>query len=141
MRGKSAIHVLLAAGLLLAPTAWALSKSEAAIAERIRPAGQVCVEGDASCAQAATTTASAGPRTAEDIYGKVCLGCHDTGAAGAPRRGDAAAWNARLESKGLDALVANAINGVAAMPPKGLCMDCSDDEIRLVVEYILENSK
>lgn len=141
MRSTFPTSVFLATVLLIAPSAWALSKSEAAIAERISPAGKVCVEGDMSCAKAAaTTTASAGPRAAEDIYTKVCLGCHDTGAAGAPKRGDAAAWNARLE-KGMDTLVSNAINGINAMPPKGLCMDCSDEEIRIVVEYLVKDGQ
>ena len=52
----------------------------------------------------------------------------ETGAAGAPKTGDAAAWAPRI-AKGMDTLYGNAINGVGAMPAKGLCADCSDDEI------------
>jgi cytochrome c5 len=49
-------------------------------------------------------------------------------------------WESRLE-KGLDAVVANAINGVNAMPAKGLCFDCTEDDIRALVEYMLETSQ
>lgn len=133
--------LLLVAGLLAAPSVWSLSKSEEAIAARIQPVGQVCVEGDESCATGGMQKVAAGPRSGEEIYGRACMGCHDTGAAGAPKRGDAVAWGARLEEKGLDMLVSNAINGIAAMPAMGLCMDCSDEEIRVTVEYILENSQ
>ena len=140
MRSTTSSFLLLIASLLLPSAAWSLSKSEEAIAARIQPAGKVCVEGDTTCARAVTTAAVSGPRSGAEIYGKSCLGCHDTGAAGAPRLGDAAAWSARLD-KGMETLVSNAINGINAMPAMGLCMDCSDEEIKVAVEYILENSQ
>ena len=49
-------------------------------------------------------------------------------------------WESRLE-KGLDAVVANAVNGMNAMPAKGLCFDCNEDDIRALVEYMLETSQ
>lgn len=140
MRSSKSPLLILVAGLLMAPAAWSLSKSEQAISERIQPAGKVCIEGDASCARAVTTAAATGPRSGEEIYNKACMGCHTTGAAGAPKLGDAAAWSARME-KGLETLVSNAINGIAAMPPMGLCMDCSDEEIKVTVQYIIDNSQ
>lgn len=114
---------------------------DAAIQERIKPVGQVCVEGD-PCASAAPVqaAASSGPRSGEEIYGSKCMACHDTGAAGAPMKGNAGQWAPRIE-KGMDQLIANAINGINAMPPKGTCGDCSDDEIRGVVEYMVNASK
>ena len=71
-----------------------------------------------------------------------CFACHNTGAAGAPKVGAGmmSEWEPRLE-KGLDAVVANAINGVNAMPAKGLCFDCDTDDIRALVEYMLETSQ
>lgn len=54
----------------------------------------------------------------KEIYASVCMACHDTGAAGAPKFGDKAAWAPRV-SKGLDALVASGIKGLNAMPAKG----------------------
>ncbi len=120
-------------------TAHAVSDKERAhIEERIQPVGQVCVEGDSSCG--AAVVASGGAKSGEDIYNTNCMACHTTGAAGAPKLGDVADWDGRL-SKGLDAVYANAINGYNAMPAKGLCMGCSDDEVKATVDYILENSK
>ena len=68
-------------------------------------------------------------------YNKSCAVCHASGAANAPKTGDAAAWAPRLE-KGTDVLVASINNGLNAMPPKGLCMDCSDDDYKALIEYM-----
>lgn len=78
---------------------------------------------------------------AEQKYMASCFACHSTGAAGAPKVGAGmmSEWAPRLE-KGLDAVVANAVNGVNAMPAKGLCFDCNEDDIRALVEYMLEAS-
>jgi cytochrome c5 len=65
------------------------------------------------------------------------MACHTTGAAGAPMLGDAEAWNERLE-KGMDQVLANAINGVGAMPARGLCMSCSDDDLQALIDYMIE---
>ncbi len=117
---------------------------EAAIKERIKPVGEVCVEGtacaDASAAPAAAAVASSGPRSGEDLYNTKCMACHGTGAAGAPMKGNKGQWAPRIE-KGLEQLVANAISGINAMPPKGTCMDCSDEEIHNAVEYMVNASQ
>jgi cytochrome c5 len=83
---------------------------------------------------------AAEPMSAEQIYQANCLACHSTGAAGAPKTGDAAAWAPRI-AQGMDTLVSNAINGLNTMPPKGLCMACSDEDLRGVVEYIVAQSR
>ncbi len=41
----------------------------------------------------------------------------------------------------MDTLYASAISGFLGMPPKGLCMDCSDDELKATVDYMVEHSK
>ena len=66
--------------------------------------------------------------------------CHDYGVLGAPKMGDVAAWASRLE-QGIETVYANAINGIRAMPARGTCMDCSDDEIKASIDYIFENSQ
>jgi cytochrome c5 len=78
---------------------------------------------------------------AEAKYMASCFACHSTGAAGAPKVGDGnvAEWTPRME-KGMDAVVANAINGLNTMPPKGLCFDCTDDDLRAIVEYMVTAS-
>ena len=121
-------------------SAYAISeKSEAAIKERTAPMAKVCLEGDDSCG-APVAAVSSGPKSAEEVYNGGCNACHATGAAGAPKFGDAGAWDARI-AKGMDALYSNAINGFNGMPPKGLCMSCSDDELKAAVDYMVDNSK
>ena len=65
---------------------------------------------------------------------------HNSGIAGAPKYGDVSAWALKLE-KGIDAVYANAINGIRGMPARGTCMSCSDDEVKSAIDYILANSK
>ena len=73
-------------------------------------------------------------------YTQSCGACHNSGAAGAPRMGNADDWTARME-KGRDVLLENTINGYNnIMPPKGMCFTCSDDELAAVLDYILEES-
>ncbi len=70
-----------------------------------------------------------------DKYNKSCAVCHATGAANAPKTGDVAAWEPRM-AKGMDALVASVSNGMNAMPPKGMCFDCSDEDYKALIEYM-----
>jgi cytochrome c5 len=70
-----------------------------------------------------------------DKYAKSCQVCHANGAANAPKTGDAAAWEPRM-AKGMDVLVASVANGLNAMPPKGMCFDCSDDDYKALIEYM-----
>ena len=78
---------------------------------------------------------------AEATYMKSCFACHSTGAAGAPKVGDAEAWATRLE-KGMEVLIASSVDGLnGVMPPKGLCFTCTDEDLAAIVEYMLDNSK
>ncbi len=107
--------------------------SDDEIAERIKPYGSVHVAG----AQAASA-AAAGPRSGADIYNQACLACHGAGVLGAPKLQDAADWQPRLDEKGFDTVWQNAINGINAMPPMGTCGDCSNDDIKAAIEYMIE---
>ncbi|MEO1080867.1 MAG: c-type cytochrome [Pseudomonadota bacterium] len=87
---------------------------------------------------ATAVAGAAGTAVAEpnlEKYNKSCVVCHDQGVAGAPKTGDAAAWAPRLE-KGMEGLVASIKNGLNAMPPMGMCMDCSDDEYMELIKYM-----
>lgn len=106
------------------------------IAMRIKPVVSLADIRD-NMAQASAGAASAN-QSPQELYNSACLACHMTGAANAPKMGDAAAWSPRL-TKGVDALVTSAINGIGAMPPRG-GSQFSDDQIKAVVEYILDNS-
>jgi cytochrome c5 len=120
-------------------TAQATTESQrAAIEARIKPVGEVCIEGDSSCGMA--VVASSGPRTGEDIYNSSCMACHGTGVPGSPQLGDVAEWNTRVD-KGLEVVYSNAINGIGGMPAKGTCMSCSDDEINATVDYMVAQSQ
>ncbi|EEB77104.1 MAG: c-type cytochrome [Halioglobus sp.] len=68
-------------------------------------------------------------------YNKSCAVCHATGAANAPKTGDAAAWEPRL-AKGMDTLVASVASGLNAMPPKGMCFDCSDEDVKALIKFM-----
>lgn len=90
--------------------------------------------------QGGAAAAAADPAVkGKEIYGSVCMACHDTGLAGAPKMGDKAAWAPRIKG-GLDALVASAAKGKGAMPPKG-GYSGSDEEFHAAVSYIVNASK
>ncbi len=116
-------------------------KQRAAIEDRIKPVGEVCLEGDSDCGGPAVV-ASAGPRSGEDVYNAACLACHATGAAGAPKLGDVVAWADRI-AKGTDALYGSGINGLpgTGMIAKGGCMNCSDEEVIAAVDYMIAGSQ
>jgi len=132
----------LVAGMFFTGAVLADSALDDDIRERIKPVGEVCVAGeDCGDIAAPAPTAPAGARSGEDIYKSTCFGCHGFGAGGAPKLGDAAAWSART-GKGLDAVISNAINGIApGMPARGTCFNCSDDDIAAAVNYMVDNSK
>ncbi len=133
--------ILLAGGLLSAlafakPGLDQTSLNE--ISERIAPVGSVCQAGE-ECASATGVVASASnsARSGEAVYGQFCTACHTTGLLNAPKKGDSAAWAAKeTAAGGFSNLLSNAIKGVGAMPPKGTCMDCSDDEISNAIQYM-----
>ena len=112
---------------------------EEIIIERIKPIGKVCLQGDASCGSA-TAAVAGSARSGADIVASNCTSCHGSGVLGAPKIGTGE-WAARLDEKGLDMLVTNAINGINSMPPRGTCGDCSDDEIKLAIEDMIANSQ
>jgi len=77
---------------------------------------------------------------AERLYSSHCAECHGSGVAGAPRLNDRAEWEERV-NKGLDQLRANVINGMPpGMPARGLCVSCSDDDLRVITNYMLAHS-
>lgn len=75
-------------------------------------------------------------------YKSICMSCHATGAAGAPKLGDKALWAPRI-AKGMDALMKSAVNGIpgTSMMPKGMCAACSNDDLKAAVEYMVSQSK
>ena len=75
-------------------------------------------------------------RSGEQVVGLYCGRCHESGAGGAPKVGDKAAWIPRL-SLGLDPLVRSAINGHGGMPARGGASNLTDAELRGAIVYML----
>lgn len=105
------------------------------ISERLLRAGELCLEGD-ECGVAAVVVA-AGNRSGQEIYDSFCFACHATGVSEAPIFGDAAGWADRLE-KSMDELWQTTLIGLNLMPEKGSCVNCTDDELRAALDYLLE---
>lgn len=110
------------------------SSTAAAVVETVVEAVEEVA--DTAVAAAATVAAAGSDFDAAGTYQMNCFACHGTGAAGAPQPGDSDAWEERM-AKGMDAVMANVINGVNAMPARGICMSCSDEDLRAVVDYML----
>lgn len=100
--------------------------------DRLKPVGEVVV--------APAPAAPAAARAADAVYTASCAACHGSGAAGAPKTGDKAAWSARI-AQGNDKLLEHALKGLNAMPAKGGCADCTDEEIRKVVDFMATRSR
>ena len=76
----------------------------------------------------------------ESIYKDACAVCHAAGIAGAPIVGNKEAWAPRIAT-GKEALYHTALNGKGAMPAKGGRTELSDDDIKAVVDYMVEQAK
>lgn len=96
---------------------------ERAIAERIQKVGTVEIR-----------DANREMKTGEQVFKAQCTACHTTGAAGAPKFGDAAAWGPRIKT-GLDALLNSSLKGKGAMGAQG-GGDFSDYEVARAVVYM-----
>jgi cytochrome c5 len=107
------------------PAAGSASLEAEAVAARIQPIGTIELK-DASNAGAM--------KTGEQVFQAQCAACHATGAAGAPKLGDAAAWGPRVKT-GFEALLTSALKGKNAMGPQG-GGDHSDFEIARAVVYM-----
>ncbi|MCB2015994.1 MAG: cytochrome c5 family protein [Hydrogenophaga sp.] len=137
--GRAVVYMANAGGAKFAdPKAPAGADAAAAPAAEATAAAP---EAAAAPAEAAPAAAAAAPvaNAGEALYKSTCFACHATGAAGAPKFGDKAAWAARV-GLGLDGLTASAIKGKGAMPPKGGAT-ASDADIKAAVDYMLASVK
>ena len=128
------------------------------IAERIAPVAQVAIDPNAPAvppaaaapaappaavapppAAAPQKTAQAGNGAGKKTFDTVCFACHATGAAGAPKFGDKAAWAPRI-AQGKDTLYNAALHGLRAMPAKGGNPSLSDADVKAAVDYMVSRS-
>ena len=105
--------------------------SDASVAKRIAPLARVEVK---------DSNAPRVYKTGEEVYKAVCVTCHGTGAAGAPKFGNAADWAPRI-SQGFDTLLKTALAGKGAIPPRGGTSpaDFSDYELARAIVYMANN--
>jgi len=81
-----------------------------------------------------------GEHTGQQVVAEACGACHNTGAGGAPKVGDWAAWKPRIE-KGLNTLYESAITGHGGMPARGGMAQLTDAEIKRAIEYMFNAGK
>ncbi len=123
------------------------------VASRTEPVGQMNVGSitqSMPASESGTTTeaatevtqvAAADENRGQEVYDTACYICHNVGLTGAPKPGDGANWNPRIQ-KGVDILYNNAILGYQGqfgiMPPKGGNLLLTDDDVRAAVDYLIE---
>lgn len=83
----------------------------------------------------AQPTSLQGNRSGEQVYQSVCVACHETGVANAPKFRDRAAWEP-LVAEGQHELTGHAWVGVRAMPARGGRADLSLAEFARAVAYM-----
>jgi cytochrome c5 len=138
------------------------ASTASAIEDRIKPLGQLLDATGASAAPIAAPVApvapptavaaaapaaeapvAAAPSSAADgaaVYQQSCAMCHATGAAGAPKTGDKAAWAPRIQT-GKASLYQSALKGKNAMLPKGGNPSLSDAAVKSAVDYLVAQAK
>jgi len=120
-------------GMLLFPPLQAKTPGEMspeAIAARLAPVARLEVAGS-------------GPahalKTGDAVYAGLCVACHGSGAAGAPKLGDRKAWGPRI-AQGFDTLVKHATDGYKGMPPKGGGADLDAQEVARAVAWMADQA-
>lgn len=107
---------------------------------RIKPIGKVQVEGQSEARKVAEQPKKVDLAPGQATYEHYCITCHRDGLAGAPKFRNESDWKTRLAKQKLDELTATAIKGLNAMPPKGTCSECSEEEIKQAIQYMLPKS-
>lgn len=137
--GKSIVFIISVTTPLVAIAALSGSLSKEAIEERLAPEESLNIKTlDTNAIQKPTHKADA--NNPGSIYDKNCKLCHASGLAGAPKFRNKKDWQARI-SQGLDVMTKKAVQGFKAMPPKGNCLNCSNEDIQKTIEYMIETIK
>ena len=109
---------------------------ENSVLERIKPVGEVRIDTITQVASAEIVETAV--RSGEEIYNSKCAGCHTSGVMGSPKFASLEDWAPRV-GLGLEKLTLSAIAGKGGMPAKGTCMDCTDNDIKITVQYMLDS--
>lgn len=107
-----------------------------AIAERLQPFGNSCLEGEECGSVAPTPTEFGVGLDGKGVYDKYCSTCHETGVSEAPLVASEA-WAERV-AKGAEVLLTNTKTGFnVVMPAKGNCLDCTDGELQAAIDFMV----
>lgn len=122
-----------------------LAQNNAAIAERIKPVGEVTVSSGSGVVDSLIPAAhAADANKGKTTYDNSCGVCHAAGIAGAPKFGDKAAWAPRI-AQGTDTLYTHALKGylgkAGMMPAKGGNMALPDADVKAAVDYMVSKAK
>lgn len=137
-----AVAAALGFGLLMALQVQARTGTAEQIAERLKPSGELCLQGMECGGVTAAPAATA--RSGDAVYNSICMACHNTGVAGAPKKGDVAVWAPRI-AQGIDTLYEHSIKGFTGntgmMPAKGGNPSLSDEEVKAAVDFMVNASR
>ncbi len=142
MKNNALVYLIamLAFGITCVAEAISNDNTPTAIEARIQPVGEVKVAAPAAKTATAASPSATKPKqtamTGETIYNKHCSVCHTPGIAGAPKMGDNKTWLPRMK-KGLDGMLKKATSGFNAMPPKGTCVNCTEQQLKEAIKYML----
>ena len=141
--GRAVVYMTSAAGGKFpeptAPAATAEAAPATPAPAAVAPVAAAAPAAAVAVAAAAPAAAAPAANVGETRYKETCFACHATGVAGAPKFGDKAAWAPRIAT-GMDTLVAKAISGLGAMPPRG-GSNATDAEIKATVAYMVDAAK
>ena len=138
--------LFLLAGFVVDKTSPQQQPDSRAIAERIRPIGEVAIGQVPSGGGISiiSTANAAGDDKGKGVFDRACVACHGSGVAGAPKLGDKAAWKGRI-AQAPDTLYKHAIGGYQGksgfMPPKGGNTSISDADVKAAVDYMVSKAK
>ncbi|MDP1603111.1 MAG: c-type cytochrome [Legionella sp.] len=114
------------------------------ILQRIQPVGSVRLDGQSDKSVSDPAVEKAEPTVkkerGQEIYDTYCAVCHRDGVAGAPKFHNETEWKPRLAEKKIEGLTLTAIKGINAMPAKGTCGECNENDIKLAIQYMLPKS-
>jgi cytochrome c5 len=130
--------VLWAILLVLSSLLYAVNDTIEQIEQRIKPLGSVHIE-EQSQPINVNPPAVKEEGAGQKIYERYCVVCHRDGLVGAPKFRDEG-WKSRLSGKTIEELVRSALKGLNAMPAKGTCYECNEEDIKAAVEYMLPKS-
>jgi cytochrome c5 len=127
--------IIMALIFLLVTEVCSASDNTEQMEQRIQPVGKVHVAEQQNNRE--NVTPSEKESSGKKIYERYCVVCHRDGLVGAPKFRDEKNWSSRLSGRAIDELLVSVLNGLNAMPAKGTCYECNDEDIKSAVDYML----